>query len=428
MNLKLIPTLLAAVLVVSSLLAEDKPSASATAKTEQEYETKVLWDFKGCINDRFMNRVRPYVYNGNVYTWVLLPGYKTMIVKVPLEGGEVQMCPLEPGHVTKPDPHRYYKIAADSLGYIHVAGNMHSAPHVYHWISKKPEDISEFVYTSNQGADKRPQGSQVTYPCFFRSPDGALYLSIRCANPVKGIGISKLDVKTQTWQMLGAKPPKDDLPPNIAKHLKPITAWEDNGEGGRFGYMLPHGSLHWDKNKRMHLLVGLLNENTEGSRNNHPATDILYAYSDDEGKTFHRGDGSKIELPMRAEPGPYQADVVFSHKWVNPFASLRFDEKDRPVIGVKVLKGDRHQFVLEQGKWREVTPDADSKNTDDDAEPEDEAEAKDPVPDNDPKHWVTDNTNPKYRNIYVRVVHPSKKQRNWIQLVVSQPVQTKKAE
>ena len=56
-------------------------SGSAMTKCE----TKVLWDFNGCIEDRFMDRVTTHVYNGNVYVWVLLPGLKTHIVKVPLD-------------------------------------------------------------------------------------------------------------------------------------------------------------------------------------------------------------------------------------------------------------------------------------------------------------------------------------------------------
>ena len=173
-----------------------------------------------------MDRVTTHVYNGNVYVWVLLPGLKTHIVKVPLDGGKAQMFPLMPGHVTGDDPHRYYTIAADALGYIHVVGDMHSSAHVKHWVSKKPEDISEFVSTSDSDANKRPGGYKVTYPHFFRSPDGVLYHCIRCANPVWGICISVLDGKTQTWTVLGAEIPDGDLKNKHEKMAigKPITA------------------------------------------------------------------------------------------------------------------------------------------------------------------------------------------------------------
>lgn len=338
--------------------AETAPAASAKTPCE----TKVLWDFAGCTPDRFMNRVSTYVYKENVYLWVLLPGLKTMIVKVPLAGGPAQIFPLMPGHVTGDDPHRFYTIAADALGYIHVVGDMHSSAHVKHWVSKQPEDISEFVFTSDDGENKRPQGYNVTYPALFRSPDGVLYLSIRCAEPVWGVAISVLDLKTQIWSMLGAEVPAAEIShagrARSAKG-KPLTAWEDNGEGGNFSYTQPHAIIRWDKNKRMHVAFSLLNENTPtSSTNRHTHTHLLYAYSDDGGKTFHRGDGSLIQMPMRAEPGPHQADVVYAEHegpppWLGVIAGINIDEHNRPVVSCKSFKTGAHRFVLENKKWTE---------------------------------------------------------------------------
>ena len=356
------------------------PSGSDSSKTK--YETKILWDFDGCIEDRFMARVTTHVYNGNVYVWVLLPGLKTHIVKVPLDGGQAQMFPLMPGHVTGDDPHRYYTIAADALGYIHVVGDMHSSAHVKHWVSKKPEDISEFVFTSDDGENKRPQGYNVTYPRLFRGPEGVLYHSIRCADPVWGIGISVLDVKTQTWAMLGADVPASELHgkrENNKTKGKPMTAWEDNGEGGNFGYTQPHAHLVWDKNKRMHLVFGVLNENTPSAKGRHTGSDVLYAYSDDGGKTFRRGDGSQIQLPMRAEAGPHQADVVYSRHdgpppWVGLNPTIHIDDKNRPVVGAEDHKTGWHQLVLEKGKWTELVKGTRSATSDQTAKPNDEGE------------------------------------------------------
>ena len=329
-------------------------------------ETQILWDFDGCISNRFMKRVSVYVHNGQVYLWVLLPELETMIVKVPLNGGEAQMFPLMPGHVTGNDPHRYYSIAVDSDGYVHVSGDMHSSPSVKHWISKRPEDISEFIDTSVLGDQHRPQGCNVTYPQFFKSPDGVLYHSIRCADPVWGLAISVLDVKSQSWTMLGAEVPAAEVHGPRAKNVKgkPLTAWEDNGEGGDYSYTQPHASICWDKNKRMHVSFALLNENTPtSSTNQHTHTHVLYACSDDGGKTFQRSDGSKIELPMRAEAGPHQAEVVYAEHegpppWLGVSAGVRIDSKNRPVVSCESYKTGPHKFTLENGQWTEL-----AKNT-----------------------------------------------------------------
>lgn len=415
--------------------------ASGSAKTK--WETKVLWDFDGCLEHRFMERVTTHVYNGNVYAWVLLPGLKTQIVKVPLDGGEAQMFPLMPGHVTGDDPHRYYTIGADAMGHIHVVGDMHSSAHVKHWVSKKPEDIAEFVFTSDMGEDKRPQGYNVTYPHLFRSPDGVLYHSIRCADPVWGIGISVLDVKTQTWTMLGADVPANELHDKRGKKKtagKPLTAWEDNGEGGYFTYTQPHAQIRWDKNKRMHVAFSLLNENTPSSKGRHTGSDVLYAYSDDGGKTFRRGDGSPIQLPMRAEAGPHQADVVYSRHdgpppWVGLLPTLRFDEKARPVVGAQDHKTGWHDLVLEDGKWIErvkggASPtgdqraNADNENEEDDPERVDVARLALP--------YVPHHLNPEYLHETGNLVyfvfpdkdrfHGDKPRHHRILLVLSRPV------
>jgi hypothetical protein len=334
--------------------AERKTSPSQNEpdyENKEKYETKVLWDFNGCVSDRFMQRVYPTVYNGNVYLFILLPEFKTMIVKVPLDGGKVQMEPLMPGHVTGNDPHRYYAIDADSLGYIHVTGDMHSSPFVNHWISKKPEDISEFVFAAGLGSNKGPQGRIVTYPRFFRSPDGVLYHEIRCADPVWGIGISVLDIKSQTWTMLGADVAGSSRKGKWKVKGNPMSAWEDNGEGGLYNYTQPQAAIRWGTDKRMHLGFGLLNENTPSSKGGHTLTHALYAYSDDGGKTIHRADGSKIEWPIRAEAGPHQGDVVYSEPegpppWLNGMMGL----------GISVLskKTGKHSLVLEKGKWTEL--------------------------------------------------------------------------
>ncbi|MEO6750390.1 MAG: BNR-4 repeat-containing protein [Chthoniobacteraceae bacterium] len=427
---------------------QGQPSASSPlASGKTKCETKVLWDFDGCLEHRFMDRVTTHVYNGNVYVWVLLPGLKTHIVKVPLDGGKAQMFPLMPGHVTGDDPHRFYTIGADALGYIHVVGDMHSSAHVKHWVSKRPEDISEFVFTSNDGENKRPQGCNVTYPHLFRGPDGVLYHSIRCADPVWGIGISVLDVKTQTWHMLGADVPASELHEskraNKKTKGKPMTAWEDNGEGGNFSYTQPHAHIKWDKNKRMHLVFGLLNENTPSAKGRHTGSDVLYAYSDDGGKTFHRGDGSQIQLPMRAEAGPHQADVVYSRHdgpppWVGLNPGIQIDDKNRPVVAADDHKTGRHQFVLEKGKWSELVKSAGSPTSDSMAKANDEDEDADSAKVDVSKlalPYVPHHPNPEYLHETGNLVytvfpekdrfHGDKPKHHRILLVLSKPVKVK---
>ena len=341
--------------------AAAKPEASKKAAEARKFTNKVIWDFEGCMDHPRSQRVQPFVHEGQVYAVFWMPGLKTYVVKVPLAGGKGETAPLMPGHVTGEDPHRGYRIAVDPTGRVHVVGDMHGSAWVKHWLSKKPKDISAFEFACGADSNAGPAGAEVTYPGFFRGPEGTLYHSIRCGIPAMGVAISVLDAKTQTWSILGASIPRDQLEGqrrNMAaktgKH--PVSIWEDNGEGGSYGYMQPHAKIVWDRNKRMHIACSVLNKNTPSAQGRHTHTHVLYAYSDDGGKTIHRGDGTEIRWPMRAEEGPYQGDVVYAETegnppWLKVVAGLRIDDKNRPVVSCHSFKTGGHSKVLEKGKW-----------------------------------------------------------------------------
>lgn len=408
----------------------------------RKYRTTVLWDFDGLLKDSPNPRSnRPRVHNGNAYLVVILPGRKVNVVKVPLDGGKVQMEPLwksKPDYVAGEDNHRYYAVGIDSDGYIHVTGDMHQQPWVPHWISKKPEDISEFVRRCGEDDNKGPQGRSVTYPHFFRSPRGELYHSCRMSEPVWGMAVSRLDVKTQTWTMLGDDLSKEDAGKK-AKRGRPVTVWEDNGIGHDHGYTQPHLDMCWDKNNRMHIAWSLLDRNLPGD-GGICATHILYAYSDDGGKTVHRGDGTKIQWPMRAEKGPHQADVVLTEdqgppRWLNVGVSISLDERDRPVIVCKSFRTGKHRLVLDDGKWvdrkeADSRPGAAVKKSDGaaakkDDDPDDEREIPLHVRSLDLKHPVGHLDEEYLRdtgNLLYTAVVPEKERKKRIVLVHARPV------
>jgi hypothetical protein len=366
--------------------APEAAKAAAPVKSpaaKRKFETKVLWEFAGCWDHPRMKRVLPVAFKGNLYAVIWLPELKTHLVKVPLTGGEGQVAPLMPGHVTGEDPHRSYRLAADSTGRLHVTGDMHGSAFVKHWLSRKPEDITAFDFACGVGSNRGPQGAEVTYPAFFHGPDGALYHSIRCGKPAMGVAISVLDVPSQTWSIIGARVPKEELE-NQRKNMaakadaNPLSVWEDNGEGGYFKYMQPHAKLVWDRNKRMHIVCSVLNKNTPTANARHTHTHVLYAYSDDGGKTIHRGDGTEIRWPMRADEGPSQGDIVHAESegnppWLSVSGGIRIDEKNRPVVSCLSFKTGRHAKVLENGKWIAIAnADAKPAGPKDDSDPDDD--------------------------------------------------------
>lgn len=355
-----------------SLSAKPNPAAAKKGDGEKKFSDKVVWDFEGCMDHPRSQRVQPFVHEGQIYAVFWMPGLQTFVAKVPLAGGKGETAPLMPGHVTGEDPHRGYRIAVDSTGRVHVVGDMHGSAWVKHWLSRNPKDISGFDFACGADSKAGPTGAEVTYPAFFRSPDGTLYHSIRCGIPAMGVAISVLDTKTQTWSVLGAPIPREQLEgqrKNMAAKTgtHPLSIWEDNGEGGSYKYMQPHAKIAWDKHKRMHIVCSVLNKNTASAKGRHTHTHVLYAYSDDGGKTIRRGDGSPIRWPMRADEGPHQGDVVHAESegnppWLSVVAGLRIDEKNRPVVSCHSFKTGGRSKVLENGRWiptdhRAPTPD-----------------------------------------------------------------------
>ncbi|KAA3656336.1 MAG: hypothetical protein DWQ10_15605 [Calditrichaeota bacterium] len=131
--------------------------------------------------------------------------------------------------------HSAASIGIDRLGYIHVAGNMHSSPWQYHR-STAPEDISSWQFLgqyagANKGhtipaADVRESwlsdgtavipGNQITYAFFRNDQRGRLYVAYRecyyCdrsgyySREWSG-GLSAYDEQTQSWERIGGVRP-----------------------------------------------------------------------------------------------------------------------------------------------------------------------------------------------------------------------------
>lgn len=75
---------------------------------------------------------------------------------------------------TQWDSHNYVRVILDKQGYIHLSGNMHNVPLIY-FKSEKPHDISAFTAGTMTGARE----DRVTYPVFFKDPQGDLYFQYR---------------------------------------------------------------------------------------------------------------------------------------------------------------------------------------------------------------------------------------------------------
>jgi hypothetical protein len=263
------------------------------------------------------------------------------------------------GYTAGKDNHGIYIIAVDRSGYIHVCGGMHSALITY-WRSDRPEDISSF--TRHMPDAKRPAGKQpcpiaghITFPHFFSDRHGQLFWTCQ-----QGCGpLCSYDESTKLWTALGRE--LGTMSPKAKTNDEISFFYEDNKRYStpdldrvKGGMSAKGFDVAWDSKNRMHMAIVLLNIDLHGKqRGTGGATDLLYAYSDDGGKTVFKSNETQIQLPIRAEAGSNQGEVILNENdaSLNGVTYIAVDKADRPIIWCHSHTTGDHCFRLESGHW-----------------------------------------------------------------------------
>ncbi len=353
---RLVLAVVAGILALSTLAVQ---TASADPVDEpywlasQSHTTSTL--FSVPTNNRGnMGHCRPKVYNGYVYgLYFRDPDTRTMIYKAALDGSSFVSAPLTAtasgaGAVANPanDNHYDFEVTVDRVGYIHVTGAMHTGPR-HHWYSTNPEDVSAFRFSQASGEELIP-GDNVTFASFMTDRHGQLFWH---SDQGDGALIS-YDETTRLWTALGAPNPKQG---GISFAWEDNALYDDETTAGGMGAMM--NRMAADSNGRLHFGISLLNKTFHGPHQDFAATDILYAYSDDGGKTVHKSDGTPITFPIRAEAGPNQGEVLLTEQdapraeWLSKFLNISVDKADRPMIKALSFTTGSHLFRLESGQW-----------------------------------------------------------------------------
>jgi regulation of enolase protein 1 (concanavalin A-like superfamily) len=263
-------------------------------------------------------------FNGASYLVWVDNDYRPWVTKV--VNGTPITSPLDANadYKVQADGHHRFSLGVDKDGYIHVSGDMHNyskyttavvtpypkryqGQQILYWKSDKPEDISSFTFAGGLNAATAIPGSGFTYPKFFNDNKGDLYFSALMEAIVggffpgkMGIGLSAYDTKTKKWTALGGLP--DDLIPGAQRNK--VLFWEVGGNGGWFQGFQPFFSF--DTLNRMHF-ASAINTDPQFNGNNR----LIYAYSEDAGRTWKKTNGFKIGVPIRAADGQANlGDVV----------------------------------------------------------------------------------------------------------------------
>lgn len=248
-----------------------------------------------------------------------------MVTEIP-EGGTGDSVPLDPNPkymAQYREYHHSYSLGLDKNGYIHITGDMCNYPGendkfqppryrkkiILYWRSKSPYTVKDgFEFVGGDPARAIP-GTKWSDGAFYADNNGELYYMSRVlavggahTPPEMGIGLYRYDAAKGSWSALGAEPAH--IYGNAEYH--PVLFWglpsstEINREA--------RGTIRFDKQNRMHFSApAALTADTVGMNA------LLYACSEDGGKTWKKAGGNPITvLPLRAVPGPSQADVVAS--------------------------------------------------------------------------------------------------------------------
>lgn len=196
------------------------------------------------------------------------------------------------------DAHNVISIMVDGEGYVHLSFDHHGNPLRY-CRSVAPYSLTFGDEESMIGRDEE----DVTYPEFYRMPDGELLFAYRSGSSGKGnMVLNKYDLRTHCWNRV-----KDVL---------------IDGEGERNAYW----QMCVDKQGVIHL--SWVWREAWMVETNH---DLCYARSVDGGYTWSKSDGTLYSLPITASNAEYIQMISQGSDLINQ-TSMTTDEEGHPFI------------------------------------------------------------------------------------------------
>nr|WP_319397457.1 BNR repeat-containing protein [uncultured Carboxylicivirga sp.] len=220
------------------------------------------------------------------------------------------------------DAHNCISIMVDGDGYVHVSWDHHGHPLRYAK-SLKPYGLELGKKESMAGVKE----DNVTYPQFYKMPDGNLIFMYRDGMSGRGnLAMQKYDIKTKKWTLL-----YDNL---------------IDGEGERNAYWQAcvdaKGTIH----------VSWVWRETWDVSSNH---DMCYARSTDGGVSWEKTNGEKYTLPITAATAEYACRIPQKSELINQ-TSMVADAKGQPYIASywREEGSDIPQYQLvtcQNGKW-----------------------------------------------------------------------------
>ena len=195
------------------------------------------------------------------------------------------------------DAHNIISIIADGAGFLHISWNHHGDPLQY--ARSKMPNATDFQTMPMTGQTE----TNVTYPQFFKMPDGNLVFMYRDGASGRGnLVIDTYSTTTQKWTQIYSN--------LISGENKRNAYWQ--------ACVDPKGSIH----------ISWVWRESPNVATNH---DICYARSDDGGHTWMKSDGTPYSLPITAETAEIASPIPQKHDLINQ-TSMCTDTDGHPII------------------------------------------------------------------------------------------------
>lgn len=226
------------------------------------------------------------------------------------------------------DAHNAISIVLDGDGFLHMSWDHHDNQ-LHYAKSVEPYSLIMGDMESLTGSEE----SHVTYPEFYRLPDGDLIMMYRSGGSGRGnLVINHYDLYAQSWRQI---------------HRNLI-----DGEGERSAYWQAciddEGFIH---------LSWVWRESWDVETNH----DMAYAISKDKGHTWENHLGEKYALPIKQNTATYAWRIPQNSNLINQTA-ITTDKKGNPYIATYWTDSAENQVtqlqvIYQKGKaWKKVSP------------------------------------------------------------------------
>lgn len=218
------------------------------------------------------------------------------------------------------DAHNAISIMADGDGFLHLSWDHHNNPLNYaRNLAPGSLDLGPRLPMLGELEQR------VSYPEFYRMPDGSLLFFYRNGGSGRGdLVINRYDLRTRRWRRL---------------HNSLI-----DGQGVRNAY----AQTFVDKSGVIH--ISWVWRESPDVASNH---DMCYARSSDGGLTWQRSDGRTYDLPITAESAEYALHIPPGSQLINQ-TSISADKRGNPYIISYWQAKDRpqYQLIYKDGTWK----------------------------------------------------------------------------